>query len=230
MIMRVGLQSALADLYRQLLELEGLVERSLGLAVEALKVRDADMAETVMVGDDAIDALAARIEEEAIRIIALHQPVGSDLRRIIGTIRVTIDLERVADLAGNIAEIVPDLARQPLLKPLIDIPRMMQIAQQMLHDGLNALRDDDTELARQVCLRDDEIDGLYMQIFRELVSFISEDPRTTSRAIPLLFAARHLERVGDHATNIAEIVFYQKTGQRIRLRDIMAESEDGTAR
>ncbi len=224
--MRVGMQGALSQLYSRLLQLEGLVERMLGRAIEALKARDEDMAKAVVAGDDEIDDLAFTIEEQAIRLIALHQPVGSDLRRIIGTIRVTIDLERVADLAVNIAEVVPELSSQPLLKPLIDIPRMMQIAQQMLHDGLDALRDDDVELARQVCLRDDEIDALNIQIFRELVSFITEDPRTTSRAIPLLFVARHLERVGDHATNIAEIAFYQQSGKRVRIRDIMQEAEE----
>lgn len=223
--MRVGMQGALSQLYSRLLQLEGLVERILGLAIEALKARDEGMANDVVAGDDEIDDLAYKIEEQAIQLIALHQPVGSDLRRIIGTIRVTIDLERVADLAVNIAEVVPELSKQPLLKPLIDIPRMMRISQQMLHDGLNALRDDDTELARRVCLRDEEIDALYMQIFRELVSFITEDPRTTSRAIPLLFVARHLERVGDHATNIAEIVFYQQSGKRVRTRDLMADAE-----
>ena len=223
--MRIGMQTALAQLYGRLLNLEGLVERILDRSVEALKARDTNLAETAIASDDEIDDLSKSIEEQATELIALHQPVGSDLRRIIGTIRVTIDLERVADLAVNIAETVPELARQPLLKPLIDIPRMMRIAQQMLHDGLNALRDDDCELARQVCLRDEEIDALNMQIFRELVSFITEDPRTTSRAIPLLFVARHLERIGDHATNIAEMVFYQKTGQRVRLRDIMAEAK-----
>lgn len=224
--MRIGMEGALAQLYNRLLHLEGLVERILDLSVEALKARNEEIADRVVASDDEIDELASAIEEQAIRVIALHQPVGSDLRRIIGTIRVTIDLERVADLAVNIAETVPELARQPLLKPLIDIPRMMRIAQQMLHDGLDALRDDDIEKARAVCLRDDEIDALYMQIFRELVSFITEDPRTTSRAIPLLFVARHLERVGDHATNIAEIVFFQKLGERVRLRDIMAEVKD----
>jgi len=224
-MLRTGMQGALSHLYGLLLELEGLVEKILGLAVESLRTRDAALAQTVIDGDDEIDDLANRIENQAIQVIALQGPVGSDLRRIIGTIRVSIDLERVADLAVNIAELVPDLARQPLLKPLIDIPRMMRISQEMLHDGLDALRDGNVELAREVCLRDEEIDALYMQIFRELVSFITEDPRTTSRAIPLLFAARHLERVGDHATNIAEMVFYQTTGQRVRIRDIMSQAE-----
>ena len=219
------MQGALAQLYSRLLELEGIVERVLAMAIEALKTGDELLAQKVVESDDEVDDLANTIEEGAIEVIALHQPVGSDLRRIIGSIRVSIDLERVADLAVNIAEIVPELARQPLLKPLIDIPRMMKIAQEMLHDGLNALRDGDVELARAVCFRDQEIDDLYMQIFRELVSYITEDPRTTSRAIPLLFVARHLERVGDHATNVAEIVFYQSTGKRVRLRDIMGETE-----
>jgi phosphate transport system protein len=223
--MGISMKGAQGLLYSRLLELEGLVERILGWAIEALKERDEAMANRVVLADDEVDELTFSLEEQAVQIIALHKPVGSDLRRVIGTLRVIIDLERIADLAVNIAEVVPELARQPLLKPLIDIPRMTQIAQGMLHDGLDALRDDDTELAREVCLRDTEIDALYMQIFRELVSFITEDPRTTSRAIPLLFVARHLERVGDHATNIAEIVFYQKSGRRLTVRDMMDQED-----
>lgn len=221
------MREALFRLHGELLRLEGLVEACLSESIEALKQRDDRRATKVVEGDDEIDRLAQQIEEHAVALIALHQPVGSDLRRIIGTIHNVIDLERIADLAVNIAEVVPELSRQPLLKPLIDIPRMAQIAQEMLHDGLNALRDDDVALARQVCLRDNEIDGLYMQVFRELILFITEDPRTTSRAVPLLFVARHLERVGDHATNIAEIVFYQKTGKRPKAKD-MREGEESS--
>ena len=222
---RTGMEEARQTIHGQLLHLEGLVESMLGKAVEALKNRDVGMADEVVKGDDEVDAVAQAIEKQCVQMIARHQPVASDLRRMIGVIHNIVDLERIADLAVNIAEVVPDLARQPLLKPLIDIPRMMQIAQEMLHDGLNALRDDNIELAREVCLRDREIDALFMQIFRELILFMTEDPRTTNRAVPLLFVARHLERVGDHATNIAEIVFYQKTGHRVTVRDLMAEEE-----
>lgn len=225
-MVRTGMEEALQSIYGQLLHLEGLVESMLGKAVEALKNRDEHLAREVVQGDDDVDALAQQIELEAVQVIARHQPVASDLRRMISVIHNIIDLERIADLAVNIAEVVPDLARQPLLKPLIDIPRIMQIAQEMLHDGLNALRDDDLELARKVCLRDREIDALFMQVFRELILFMTEDPRTTNRAVPLLFVARHLERVGDHATNIAEMVFYQKTGRRVTARDIMTEEEE----
>ncbi len=219
-MIKSSMHEALARLFGRLLELEGLVEQVLGRAVDALKARDERLAEEVIRSDETIDDLAEQIEQHAVQMIALHQPVGSDLRRIIGTIHIVIDLERIADLAVNIAEVVPELARRPLLKPLIDIPHMAKISQQMLHDGLDALRDDDLELAREVCLRDNDIDALYLQIFRELVVFITEDPSTTSRAVPLLFVARHLERVGDHATNIAEVVFYHKTGKRLKEKQL----------
>jgi phosphate transport system protein len=224
-MVRTGMEESLAMVYGQLLQLEGLVETMLGRSIDALKDRNAALSEEIIRSDDEVDELAQTIEEKAVETIALQQPVGSDLRRMIGAIRNVINLERIADLAVNIAELVPDLARQPLLKPLIDIPRMAQIAREMLHDGLDALRDDDVEKARQVCLRDEEIDGLFMQVFRELVLFMTEDPRTINRAVPLLFVARYLERVGDHATNIAEVVYYQKTGKRTTVRDIMAEEE-----
>ncbi|MFO8061134.1 MAG: phosphate signaling complex protein PhoU, partial [Bacillota bacterium] len=158
---------------------------------------------------------ALALEKAAEAVIARHQPVGSDLRRIISTIRIAVDLERVADLAVNIARIALDLGTEPLLKPLIDIPRMAATAQEMLRDALTALIEENCSAAQEVCRRDSEIDDLYWQIFRELLSFMIEDPRTIKRAIPLLFVARHLERVGDHATNVAEAVTYLLTGERV---------------
>jgi len=222
---RTGLQEALSGIYAELLRMEGLVESMLGMSIDALKNRDTALAARVIEADDAVDEAAQQIEAQCVQVIARHQPVASDLRRTIGIIHNVVDLERIADHAVNIAEFAEELAKEPLLKPLIDIPRMAKIAQEMLHDGLNALRDDDVELARQVCLRDGEIDALYLQIFRELVLFMTEDPRTINRAVPLLLVASQLERVGDHATNIAEVVFYQKTGRRVLVRHVVAEEQ-----
>jgi len=227
---RTGMEYALEQIYSDLLHVEGLVESMLGQSIEALKLRDEDLALKVVEADDAVDDATHKIEEQCVQTIARQQPVASDLRRVIGAIHNLVDLERIADYAVNIAEVVPELAKQPLLKPLIDIPRMAQIAQDMLHDGLTALRDDNVELATEVCLRDDEIDALYLQILRELVTFIAEDPRTTSRAVTLLLVARHLERVGDHATNIAEMVFYNATGRRKTVKDVMTEEEEKVGR
>jgi phosphate transport system protein len=224
MAQRSGFQKELTDTQGSLLHLEGLAEKMLGDAVMALKTRDTVLAQKVIESDDEVDAAAQQIEQQVVKTIALHQPVASDLRHMVAVIHNAIDLERVADLAVDIAESVPGIAEQPLLKPLIDIPRMTQISMEMLHESLNALRDDDLEKARAVCLRDQEVDDLFMQIVRELISFMIADPRSTSRAVPLLFVARALERVADHATNLAEMVFYQVTGQKTTCKSIEDEA------
>ena len=206
--------AALSELYDDTLALAGEVEKVLHQSVQSLKDRDLELAARVEAGDDDIDAAALDVDQSAEKIIAKYKPVSSDLRRVISTMRISRDLERIADLAVNIAKITQDIGGQPLLKPLIDIPRMASIAQGMVRDSLTALIEEDLGRATDVYHRDEEIDALYMQIFRELLSYMIEDPRSVHRAIPLLFAARHLERVGDHATNIAETVAYLLTGDR----------------
>jgi phosphate transport system protein len=221
---RSSFQKELTEVQGSLLNLEGLAEKMLSDAVESLKSRNPALAQAVIDSDDAVDNASEQIEQQVVKVIALHQPVASDLRHMIAAIHNTIDLERVADLAVDIAEQVPELSSLPLLKPLIDIPRMTQISQEMLHDALDALRDDDIPKARAVCLRDQEVDDLFIQILRELIGFMIEDPRTVNRAVPLLFIARSLERVADHATNLAEMVMYQVDGKRITCKAIEAEA------
>jgi len=212
---RTAYRKQLDELYEDTLALAGRVEKMLHESIESLKNRNNELAEEIVKRDSEINEEALSLEENAESLIARYQPVSSDLRRIITTMRVAVDLERVADLGVNICRITIDLGTEPLLKPLIDIPRMAKIAQEMLRDSLTALIEEDMEIAREVYIRDEKIDNLYYQIFRELLSFMMEDPRTLRRAVPLLFVARHLERVADHATNIAETVTYLLTGERV---------------
>ncbi len=212
---RRTLDNALMNLCESTLGLAGQVEKMLHESVESLKTRAPELARRVIEKDDDIDAESVTVEAAAESIIARHQPVASDLRCIISNMRIVRELERIADLSVNIARITLDLQDEPLLKPLIDIPRMAAIAQEMVSSSLSSLIEEDQAGAWEVSRRDEEIDALYWQIFRELLTYMMDDPRSIHRAIPLLFVARHLERVGDHATNIAEIVIYFLTGDRV---------------
>lgn len=211
---RRELDAALQTLCEDTLSLSGQVEKMLHESVQSLKTQDLDLGQSVVDADDNIDEGAIAIEKSAESIIARHQPVASDLRRVISTMRIVRELERIADLSVNIARATLKM-NEPLLKPLIDIPRMASIAQEMVRNSLNCLIEGSEEGAWQVRCRDDEIDALHWQIFRELLTYMIDDPRSIHRAIPLLFVARHLERIGDHATNIAEMVIYFITGERV---------------
>lgn len=217
---RRAFNQALNELTEDLLELSGEVERMLHLSVQALKTRDLEMAESIIKSDDKIDNRALQLEVDCEALLARHQPVASDLRLIITTLRIARDLERIADLSVNISRVTRDLGTEPLLKPLIDIPRMAVIAQEMVRDSLTSMLEENPALAREVWHRDEEIDALQVQIMRELLFYMIEDPRTIKRAFPLVFAARHLERVGDHATNISEAVVYLLTGERMTKQTI----------
>ncbi len=211
---RRALDRGLSDLGTKTLALGKNVTQMLEQSVNALKSRAIEQAEMIIIQDQDIDRDALELETAAEVLIARHQPVASDLRRVISTMRIAVDLERIADLAVNIARITVDLGDEPLLKPLIDIPRMATITQEMVQESMIAFVEEDLNRARRVYHRDEEVDGLYLQILRELLSYMLQDPRTIQRAIALLFVARHLERVGDHATNIAETVTYLLTGER----------------
>jgi phosphate transport system protein len=181
--------------------------------VEALKTRDRVLAESIIAHDEDINQKRYGIEEQCYALMATQQPLASDLREIISILLITIELERIADHGKNLAEIVIHMGSEPLLKPLIDIPRMAETCRTMLEQALESFSRNDARLARAVCDRDDEIDFLYQQIFRELMTYVVDDPRTVQRALNLLFAAHNLERVGDRVTNIAERVIYAATGQ-----------------
>jgi phosphate transport system protein len=182
-------------------------------SVEALKDRDTARAEAIVRGDDRIDALHLDLEERCVRLLARQQPMAIDLRTILAVFAVSIDLERMADHAEGIAKCVKRLADQPLLKPLIDIPRMANLVQEMLRDAIEAFLRRDPGLAEAMAKKDDEVDALRSQVFRELLTYMMADPRTISRALELLLVAQHLERAADHITNIGERVIYMVRGE-----------------
>lgn len=206
----------LETLRQEIATMGNLVGQAINKAVQALALQDIELAQQVMDGDDIIDNMEIDIEDRCMVLIARQQPMARDLR-IIGTgLKITTDLERIGDHAFDIAKIAQKIQGQPLIKPLVDLPRMAGMAHKMLEDALEAYMTLDITLAEQVCLADDDVDNIYHQIFRELLTYMMEDPRTIGQATQLIFVARYLERVADHATNIAEWIIYLVTGQRLR--------------
>lgn len=203
----------LADLQSEVLVLGSMVEKSIAKSIEALRTRDVEASRQVISDDDLIDAKRHEIEERCIDLIATQQPLAGDLRQIVAILHIAVDLERMGDYAEGIGKIGVMMGTEPPLKPLIDIPRMAELANGMLHRSLDALVNRDVELARQVCEDDDLVDGLYDQVYRELVLFMIQDPQTIERATHLIWAAHDLERVADRATNIAEQVIFLVTGK-----------------
>lgn len=208
----------LKQLKERLLTMAGIAEQSIGKTVKALVDRNAELARTVIQEDVSINQLEVEIEETCLGLLARYQPEAKDLRFIAMVFKIVNDLERVGDQAVNISERTLDLLKEPLLKPLIDIPKMAQLAQQMLKDALDAFVNQDADLARAVCRRDDEVDRLNTQVYHELLVYMTQDPKTITRAVDLLLVGRHLERVADHATNIAEDVYYLVRGTTIKHR------------
>ena len=198
----------LEELKEQLLLMGGRAESIVLKAVESLRRLDEDLARQVLADDKAIDRMEIDIDDRCVRLLALQQPMARDLRFITAALKINNDLERVGDHAVNIAGGALRLAGQPLLKPLVDIPRMAALANGMLHEALDAFVRRDAEAARALVVRDDEVDLLNQQVFRELVSFMLEDPTTITRATELILVARNLERVADLATNVAEEVVF----------------------
>lgn len=200
----------------KILHMGSLVEAAIKDSVTSLVERDNTLASTVIDNDHIVNTIDVEIDEESIRLIALRQPMASDLRLLTTAMKITTDLERMGDLAVNIAERALELNDEPILKPYIDIPRMREIAQGMTRDALNAFIRKDPHLAKDVILRDDEVDRLKQAILRELATFMVRDPKTVSRAMKISFVAQYLERIADHATNIAEMVIYLVEGKIIR--------------
>ena len=209
----------LEKLRASVLEMGGLVEDQIAQAMRALTARDQTLARATIERDHMVNRLDVEIDDLALKLLALHQPAARDLRLITTALKVTTDLERIGDLAEHIAERATELAGELPIKPSIDLPRMAELARDMLRRSLDAFVREDEKLALSVCNADDTIDQLHGQLFRELVEFMAEDPRTVSRAMRLLFVSKYLERVGDHATNIAEMVFFMVKGRSIRHLD-----------
>ena len=206
----------LKNLKDKILKLGALVEEQVQNAVNALVKRDSSLGKDVIEKDTQVNRIEVEIDEECIRLIALRQPVGVDLRFITTAMKLVTDLERIGDLAVDICERAMELNLEPQLKPFIDIPRMADISMQMLKGALDAFVNRDSKLAQEVCARDDEVDNLNVQIFRELLTFMVEDSHTISRAVRISYISKYLERIADHATNIAEMVVYLVEGKIIR--------------
>lgn len=206
----------LKHLKDRLLVMGGSVESQLGDALRALIKRDSELAVRVVENDLTINKLDVEIDETCLKLLALYQPTAGDLRFITTAMKISTELERMSDLAENIAERAIELIREPQLKPYIDIPRMADWTIRMVKECLDAFVERDAALARKVCRDDDFIDDLTEQLFRELVSFMLEDPRTITRAIRLTFIGKYYERIADHATNVAELVVYMVEGKIIR--------------
>jgi phosphate transport system protein len=217
-------EDELRELQHKVLEMGGFVEKQIADAVHALVTRDSDAARLTIERDKTVNRMDVEIDDLCLRLLALHQPAARDLRLITTGLKITTDLERAGDMAANLCERVIELNAEPQLKPFIDIPRMADIALSMLRDSLNAFVREDVDLALHVCAEDDKVDQLNDQIFRELISFMMEDPRTITRSMRMSFVAKYLERIADHATNIAEMVIFMVKGKSIRHLDRLPSS------
>jgi phosphate transport system protein len=213
MSIRSAFDQELEELRDNVLLLGSMVDTAINRSVQALKERNQAQAQQIIADDEKINQLRFKIEEECLGLIARQQPAARDLRFIVAAMNIVLDLERMADHAAGIAAIVLRMGEAPLLKPLIDLPRMAQISQTMLRQSLDAFVSGNPEQALAITKIDDEVDQLYHQIFRELISFMIEDPRTVTRAMYLLFCAHNVERIADRVTNICERVVFVATGR-----------------
>jgi phosphate transport system protein len=205
----------IAQLTRKILEMGGLVEQQIARSIEALVNQSVEQANRVIEQDDQVDRLEEEIDQYAIRLLATRQPMAVDLRLITMAMKISNDLERIGDYAVNMAKAAARLAKVPPVKPLYTIPRMGQIAQEMVKNILDAYVERDADKAIATWRRDDEVDDMYNSLFRELLTYMMEDARNISPCIDLIFVAKHLERIGDHTTNIAEKIHYMIHGERI---------------
>jgi phosphate transport system protein len=206
----------LEALQGRLLEMGGLAEERVRTAVHALVSRDVSEIDLVLHGDEPINALHIEVDERCFRLLALHQPMATDLRAIVAAVKINTDLERVGDLAVNIAEAAKRYAVHPPVKKLVDIPQMGEIAQAMLRDALDAYVHRDTTLAHQVLIEDDRLDLLKIEVFRDLLTYMIQDRATVEPSLDLILVSRHLERIGDHATNVAEDVIFMVSALDVR--------------
>jgi phosphate transport system protein len=214
---RALFERQLTEVQEDMLVLAGMVETAISQSIEALRDRDVALARRIIENDEEINRKRYETEEKCIELITLQAPMASDLRTIISVLHITVDLERMGDHAEGIAKIALMLADEPPLKPYIDIPRMASVAIEMLHGSLEAYKTRDSQQARRIIERDDEVDALYEQVYRELLTFMINDPRTIQRATYLIWVAHNLERVADRATNICERVVYLVEG---RIQDL----------
>ena len=225
--METHFQKELQELKEDLLKMAALVEEAINTAVQSLVKRDSDLAKKTFEGEDRINGMEIDIEDKCLKLLALRHPMAADLRFITSAMKIITDLERMGDQAVNIAERAISLNQEPQLKPYIDIPKMAEIAQSMVKDVLDAFVNSDSKLARSVCERDDMVDGLNDQVFRELLTFMMSDPKTITRAVHLMIVCRCLERIADHATNIAEDVIFMVDARVIKHHADAKEEGEG---
>ena len=210
---RTLLERLLAEIQEEMLVMADMVESAIQRSIQALKGRDVDLARQVIADDVKINLKRYNTEERCLELIATQQPLAGDLRTIVAVLYMIVDLERIGDHAEGIAKIVVMLADEPPLKPYIDLPRMADIAVDMLRESLEAFKHRDAERARAVMNRDDEVDALYDQVYRELLTYMINDPHTIERATHLIWVGHNLERMADRVTNICERVIYLVTGK-----------------
>jgi phosphate transport system protein len=220
-------QEELEALKERLLAMGGLAEERVRESVRGVAERDPEMLQAVLAGDEPINDLHIEIDSRCFKMLALHQPMAADLRVIVAAVKINTDLERVGDLGVNIAEAGKRYLEHPPVKPLIDIPRMAEIAQSMLRDALDAFVRRDVSLAEAVLARDDQLDALKTQIFRELLTYMLHNPATIEPSLDLILISRHLERIGDHATNIAEDVIFIVSARDVRHQTLDSSDHDG---
>jgi phosphate transport system protein len=217
MAVRAEFESQLNDLKLEIIRMSSLVEETLAKAMKALASHDYKSAENIIDGDDIIDDLRDSIAEKCITLIATQQPMASDLRVIFASVEMTTDLERIADYGVGIARTALQLKDEEYIKSLIDLPRMTDIACEMLRDSVQAFANRDSGMAIETAKKDNILDYLYQQIYKELIEYVMEDPRCIHQMIAFVLVARYLERVGDHITNLCEWIVYNETGRKLDL-------------
>jgi len=213
MEIRTVFHKKLREIQDDVLAMGSMVEKATSYSIEALKERDLDKAHEIIADDLKINNKRFNIEEKCVQLIATQQPMASDLRAIVSVLNIITEIERIGDHAEGIAKIVLMIGDEPPLKPLIDIPRMAEKVNDMLHRSLDALINRDADMAKQIVGEDDDVDNLYDQVFRELLTFMAEDPKTVTRATRLIWVAHNLERSADRVTNICERIVYLVTGK-----------------
>ncbi len=210
---RNSFEQELETLHMEMIKMGSLVEESIDKTIIALKKQDIELARKIFEDDDIIDELEQKIERRCLNLIARQQPMAIDLRTISAALKIITDMERIGDHSADIAEITIRMAHDKYIKPLIDIPKMALLAKQMVNKAIDAYVKQDIELAKDACSSDDEVDNLFNKIILELVNIIKDNPQSTEQAVDLMFIAKYIERMADHATNIAEWVLYNVTGE-----------------
>ncbi len=206
----------LEHLSKAIAQMGGLAEGQLASAIQAVAKRDSDLATRVVGNDVKVDELEQEVDALSLRMLALRQPVAVDLRAIVSSIKIASDIERIADYAANVAKRAMVLNSMPPVKPVSAVPRMGRLVQEIFKEVLDALVERDADKALEVWKRDEEVDDMYTSIFRELITYMMEDPRTITACTHLLFIAKNIERIGDHATNIAELIYFLVHGKPLK--------------